>query len=226
MEIKKTFCGNKNSKKCIIVLHGWGGFSWYFKIVLSPFFFFFFFVFYDYTADILNPDPYKVLENFRLFKKEIGDLIYKLKKSGKEEFVIFGTSLGAFLACYFSNFFPEIKKLILNLIGSKLSETVWLGVSTKKIKQKMEESNWTFEKLRRLWQEIEPENNIPQRKNIEYLIFISKKEKTIPFRLCEEFVGQLKGKKIKVYYNKYFGHGVASYLNPLRLKKIKNFLNY
>jgi predicted esterase len=224
MKLKKTFLGNKNSKKCVIVFHGWGGNSIYFRLALKPLFKKYFFIFYDFSPDILTSHPEDLLENFRRLRQDAALLIKKLKKENYQEFYLFGTSIGAHIAMYLSNYIPEVRKVILNMIGSSCSEAVWYGMATRKIKKEMQERGITLEKLKELWQEIEPKNNIPKRRNIQYLIFISKKEKVIPFWLCQEFIEKLEKENAIIYINKYFGHTVSGFINALRLKKIKEFL--
>ncbi len=223
MELRKTFLGNKYSDKCLVVFHGWGWNSLYLKIVLRPLFKYYSFLFYDYSPDIINPDPFSVLENFRKIK---GDFLSEVNKLSQKQLILFGTSLGAFLSTYLANtpFEDNPQKLILNTIGSSVSETFWYGQATKKLKEKVIKKGFTLEDLKEIWHEIEPKNNIPKREDLKYLVFISKREKVIPFYLCEEFLRLLEGKEAEVYFNKYLGHVSASLFNTFRIKKIKGFL--
>jgi len=223
MRLRKTFLGNKNSDKCIVVLHGWGGNSLYLKIPLSPLFKYYSFLFYDYPADVLNPDPFSVLENFRKIKE---DFLNEVNKLSQKQLVLFGTSLGAFLSTYLANtpFEDNPRKLILNTIGSSITETFWFGAATRKLKEETVKKGFTLEDFKSIWHEIEPKNNIPKKPYLKYLVFISKKDKVIPFYLCEEFLRLLEGKEAKIYFNKYLGHLSASFLNTFRIKKIKRFL--
>jgi len=223
MRFRKTFLGNKNSDKCIVVLHGWGGNALYLKIPLLPLFKYYSFLFYDYSPDILNPDPFSVLENFRKVKE---DFLNEADKLSKKQLILFGTSLGAFLSTYLANtpFKDNPKKLILNTIGSSISETFWYGAATKKLKEEARKKGFTLEDFKKVWHEIEPKNNIPKKPHLKYLVFISKKEKVIPFYLCEEFLKLLEDKEAEVYFNKYLGHISASVFNTFRIKKIKRFV--
>ncbi|MCD5396132.1 MAG: alpha/beta hydrolase [Candidatus Pacebacteria bacterium] len=223
MRFKKTFLGNKNSEKLLVVFHGWGGNSFYLRLSLKPFFKNYSFLFYDYSADILNPDPFSILKNFQTIKK---DFYNQLEIFSEKKIILFGTSLGSFLSTYLANI-PQgsnLERLLLNTIGSKISETFWYGKATQKLKREMLKKGITLEDLKEMWEEIEPKNNIPQRENLRYLVFLSKKEKVIPFYLCEEFLKLLEGKPAEIYFNKYLGHLGACMFNNFRIKKIKKFL--
>ena len=223
MRIGKKYQGNRKSDKCIVVFHGWGGNSLYFRLVLSPLFYKYHFLFYDYSPDVLNSDPFLVLDNFRKIKK---DFYQEVKKFSDKQIILFGTSLGAFIALYLANLPLEDnpKKLILNTIGSSASETFWYGTATQKLKKESIKKGFSLEDFKRIWQEIEPKNNIPQKPYLKYLVFISKKEKVIPFYLCQEFLRLLNGREVEVYFNKYLSHIPAGFLNAFRIKKIKKFI--
>ena len=62
MRLRKTFLGNKNSDKCIVVLHGWGGNSLYLKIPLLPLFKYYSFLF------MITPQIFSIQTLFRYWR--------------------------------------------------------------------------------------------------------------------------------------------------------------
>jgi hypothetical protein len=203
--IEKEVHNNPNAKKTYLFIPGWKegesdikflkkkiekqGNSW---------------IHYIFEPWILSSNYKQVLKNFKYIEKEAKRDLEKFH--GKK--IIIGVSLGAVAATMIFNSNKEVDKLIELCPSYSLSEALWFGIRTQNIKKSFENQGITLKKLKELWKEIEPGNNLPLDKKKRILIFNSKCDTVIPYYGSRIFIKKIreKGLKLKVKTNSNLGH--------------------
>jgi dienelactone hydrolase len=79
-----------------------------------------------------------------------------LEEQGYEHFGVLGTSLGSCYAFLASAHDPRIRVNAFNHASTAFGDVVWAGQSTRHIRQALEETGLTQERLRALWAAISP----------------------------------------------------------------------
>lgn len=81
-----------------------------------------------------------------------------LEEQGYEHFGVLGTSLGSCYAYLASAHDPRIRVNAFNHASTSFGDVVWAGQSTRHIRQALQESNLTQERIRALWAAASPCN--------------------------------------------------------------------
>jgi len=74
---------------------------------------------------ILSPDMEKTIQSILNVKQYILRSIKRLTETGHQEVSLFGTSLGALVGLLVADASPHIKKVIFNIPGMDLAESIW-----------------------------------------------------------------------------------------------------
>lgn len=221
----------EKSKKVVFILGGWGKLGSFINTYLFfskiHQFYGFHCITYAYNHDIMTENISETVKNFNQLKHDILKRIKILKGQGKTEFSIFGVSLGTVLALMAANEDQSIKKIILNLPGSSLTETVWGWSKIEDgFKEKLVNRGISLIQLKQTWSSLEPVNNLNKITNREFLIYMAKQDKTIPFYQGQLLTKEIKNnnKVVKTVINQYFSHSLSALLNFLNFKIYVNFL--
>jgi len=177
---------------------------------------------YAFSPKILSVNHRLTLKCFRQIKKEIKQNINQLKKKYKfKKIKILGISLGCVNACMIANDNKNISELSLILPGHCLAESMWQGLSTKKLRQQYEEEGVTLPQLKKYWKELAPENNIAKLSAKKIYVHLSQADAVIPY-YCGKILKDKLNKKYKIIYkeNKHLGHYLTAVLFHLLPKKL------
>src|SRR3990167_3185750 len=114
------------NKKIIFMVCGWPGKIWHYYLTakilaLNGYQS----VIYEYDDDILSSSITDTIRNITSVKNDILKMIDVLKQKGCKDFSIFGTSFGTIISFMVANNSSQVTKVIINLSGSDLAETVW-----------------------------------------------------------------------------------------------------
>lgn len=145
--------------------------------------------------------------------------------------VIFGTSLGGYLATMVANKEPQIKKVILNGVGSEVAETVWGWDKTRppfnKFKKVLVEVHETLDKLRDDIYGISPEHNLDSFTGKDVLQFTIEHDEVIPYKFQSALSPLLEkhAQSLTVVKNSTGGHIRGCFTNMLNIKAVSKFVN-
>ncbi|MFA5952974.1 MAG: YqiA/YcfP family alpha/beta fold hydrolase [Candidatus Pacearchaeota archaeon] len=172
------------------------------------------YIFYQLSKDILSSRANQVKE----YMKEIKNKIIKDLKNTKNEKIIIGTSLGGIPSFMITNEL-RVNKLILLMPSDSLAQGVWEGLRTQNIKKSFIKQGIKLKKLKILWKELEPQNNLKNLEKTKIIIFNSKSDLIIPYKRSYNLIKEMHKKRIypKVYTNKNIGH----YLTALKFYNSK-----
>jgi esterase/lipase len=218
----------KNNQKVIFLLSGWGNKQIFFwpiaKFLQSKGFYC---ITLAFDKNFFSWDIKKTVKNFAFAKETILKEIKILKKQGYKQFYIFGTSLGSVLSIMIANNSKDVSKVILNLIGDDLAEIIWTwNKAVPGFKKELIKNKITKKIVKEMWKELSPVNNLTNLKSKRFLIFLSKKDKIIPYEFGQRFLREMKKKELgfELYENNHLGHfGTATY-NLLRSRTYLDFL--
>lgn len=160
------------------------------------------YIYYQYSEDLINPNPELTRKYFNKLISEILNDIKKIqnKERGKE-FYIFAQSLGGLFAMIIADKI-DIKKVSLICPGDNLAECFWSGVATKSIKQKMQKSGIKKNELKKIWLKISPDFYFKKRsKKTKFYIELSKKDNVIPYKNGRNLIKLLKKEGINFDIN-------------------------
>lgn len=219
--------GRKN-KKVIFLLTGWGTKMWMF----TPFaqilaFNGYYCITYTYDKEILSPQTADTVNKIKSVSKSILDKIEELKANGFRDFYIFGTSLGSTIALMVANKSKDISKVVLNTTGSDIAETVWgWDRFNSSFKNSLISQGFTLSKLKNEWKDISPENNINNLKNKSLLIYLSRKDEVIPYKLGKKLADQFKERNYQytLVINNNFNHIFTGFYNLVNISVYLSFL--
>jgi hypothetical protein len=199
MEIKKETKGTEK-EKIVILIPYWSSYGTKessfdrIKKLIPPDFGY---IYYYFTKDLLNSDPFLTKKYFNQFLSIISENIKKLKKSKKREFFIYAQSLGGLFAMIVSDR-EDIKKCILINPGDNLAESFWNGTATQVLKKQMTKKGITLTKLKKNWETISPDFYFKEKaKKTKFFIKLSMNDKIIPIKNGKSLIELLKSKKIK-----------------------------
>lgn len=205
--IKKYVRLNK-SKRLYIILPGWHESVWLNnklknRILRKGYSY----LGYSFKPEILSTN-WKLTE--RTFKDLGGKISLEIKKHGKKfpEIILVGISLNSVSATMIANIRMEVSKLVLVSPGHSLSESLWYGIRTKKIKEEFIRNGISLRELNGFWRDLAPENNINNLGCKEILVYLSKADKIVPYWCGKKLANKMRKKKLnlKVIENKYLGH--------------------
>lgn len=170
---------------------------------------------YFFPRQILSTDVYKTVKIFNFIKDQIRADIIKLKAEHLfKKIDIIAPSIGVVSACLVANNNSDISNLFFVVPGSCLASSLWDGIRTKKLKDNYKRQGISREKLKNIWKDIAPKNNVNALNNKSIFITISKSDKVIPYNYGKEFAKLLEElyPDNLVEENFYLGH----YLTVLR----------
>lgn len=206
--IKKEYGGNKESKRIYIILGGWHEIHWLSDIlkkkILNRKYSY---LHYKIKPEILSAKAGLTYKSFESIKKKVIADIKKIKDKFSEIIVI-GTSLHAISAPMIVNNCKEIDKIILVCPGHCLAESLWNGVRTQNLKDAFVKKGINLKKLKQIWKDLAPENNINKMNGKEVVIYNSKSDKVIPYWCGNRLIKKMRKIGINpiVNTNKYLGH--------------------
>ncbi|MFA6017475.1 MAG: prolyl oligopeptidase family serine peptidase [Patescibacteria group bacterium] len=224
---KKVF--GSNNRKIVFILTGWKTKIWHFGFVAnilkrngfqS--------IVYEYDKKILSSNTKETVKYLNEVKLDVINTINILKKRGIKDFNLFGTSLGTMLSLMVSDEIKDIKKIILNLTGADLAEIVWSWdkVSDTMIKRNLIKQKINLNKLKQLWYDLAPINNLKMIGNQKLLIYLSETDEIIPYLQGTKLTNKLQQMNInfKLFTNNRSNHFFSGLINLLNYKKYLNFL--
>lgn len=227
MSVFRTQSFSSKNKRVVFLLPGWHIKAWMFwafakTLELNGFHC----ILYEYDSAVLSPNTKKTVDCLTLVRDDILLKIKNLKKSGYSDFAIFGTSLGSIIALMVANKSTAINRVVLNLVGSDIAETVWSW--DKKIpyfKKALLEQDYTLNKLQIAWEQISPINNIDNLKSKKLLIYLAKNDEIIPIDLGLKLVKALQDKKYT--YQLIINHGLKHFFaGTYNLVKARDYLTF
>lgn len=141
----------------------------------------------------------------RISKKDLEKLS---KENGIDRFVMVGLSLSCVFAMMISNHNKLISDIILVAPGNSLSESLWSGLRTVRVKRAMRRNGVTLKFLKKYWLELAPEHYVEGVKDKKIKIILSKHDLIIPYRFGKKLADEIKGiiPDAEVIENKFFGH--------------------
>jgi hypothetical protein len=224
---------NKN-KKVIFILGGWGN-SLVLYLPLIKLFnsYGYYCIFYSFKKSCFTWEVVNTVNNFKTIKASVLNEITRLKKENYSSFSIFGTSLGSALAIFIANSSKDIARIILNLVGDDIAEIAWSWNVNRlwrlrfaSFKKELIKKNMTRKKVKEIWQEIAPINNLTNFKNKKILVYLAKKDKIIPYGCGQKLIKEFKDRKLSFILceNNFFGHLSSAIYNLIRFNIYLNFL--
>lgn len=177
-----------------------------------------------YDNGVFSPNVSKTVKSLLSIKNDILEWISNLKKNGYNEF---GGSLGSLIAVLVANESEDISKLILNTAGSDPAENMWVSDITKgKFKAEIIKQGYTLEKLQKAWKPISPIHNLDKLKNKKILVYLSKRDRVIPFPVGMKLIQAFEKKQYKyqLIVNPRLGHMYTSLYNSVRANVYLDFL--
>lgn len=219
----------KNNKKVIFFLIGWKGkIGQHFPIALFLMLKGYRVIIYEYSNEILSPDVEQTVKNCNKVRDDVLRQIKELETEGVKSFCLFGNSMGTILSLMIANSSPKsISKIILNLVGADLAETVWTWDKVKRLewfKRDLLKQKIDLEQLKKAWKTLSPINNIQNLHNIPLLIYVSQKDELIPFQQSQKITEELsKVTEAQVIFNNN-NHMGGLILNLLRAGTYLKFL--
>ncbi|KKP87231.1 MAG: hypothetical protein UR89_C0004G0020 [Candidatus Roizmanbacteria bacterium GW2011_GWA2_35_8] len=225
---KKIF--GKQNNKIIFLICGWPGKIWHYyftaKILEINGYRS---IVYEYDDNILTSSIKDTIKNTNIVKQEILNQINKFKKQGLQDFSIFGTSYGSIITFMIVNQSKDISKIIINLTGFDLAETVWTWNKGKDslVKNGIVEQNISLKSLKEKWRELSPINNSNKLEKAKILFYLAKKDEVIPYKLQTKLLEKLKkiNHRIQIYTDRKLNHLFSALLNLLWYKRYAKFLN-
>jgi esterase/lipase len=198
----KTYSFGSKNKHLLLFFAGWHfGLITFFPILFLLSRKGFHVIFYEYEDNILSSDIQKTKNNLLFVRDEALKSLDKIKNN-YEQISIFGVSLGAVIGLLIANKTPDVKKVILNITGASMSETIWSWDNVFKfLKQSLIKKGITLEILQSEWQEIEPINNIDNLQGKELLIYATKSDEVIPHNQTQILLQALDQKQISYEYH-------------------------
>jgi len=209
------------SDTAIFFYHGWGGSEMHYSYLVKRLDSYNR-VLFNYPRCIISGEPKDTIHYYDEILKKTKEAVTRLKRQGVKKFYLHGTSLGAFISVYVANNIG-FEKLILNAGGSSLSETFWTCISMRPEKRVAIERGYTLKEIKKSWRNLEPYNNLTNIKNKTILMYISKTDMLVSFKLQKELLDKLK-KNNTVAVKKYkLGHYYTALRSVLDYKTAKRF---
>lgn len=193
-----------DQEKIIIIINAWSKSRWVYKLIARGISKNFGYMQYFLPMNILTADVDLTREKFHLFVQKVMNDIQELTAKKEREIYVVGQSLGTNLAMMLVDQI-NVKKVVLTVPGVNLPEALWAGVSTQFIRRKMEKQGIDLIQLKKRWADISPDYYFKKfGLKPEYLIRLSKIDRTIPYTNGLRLVELMKSKKIKVKVEETF----------------------
>ena len=206
--IRKEYRETKGSKRVYIILGGWHENHWLSDVLkrktLKKGYSF---LHYKIKPEILSAKVGLTYKAFMGIKKKVIADIKKIKNKFSE-IIFIGTSLHAISAPMIVNNCKEVNKIILVCPGHCLAESLWNGIRTQNLKEDFIKQGITLKKLKKIWKDLAPENNINKMGGKEIVIYNSQSDEVIPYWCGNRLVKKMRKIGINpiVKTNKYLGH--------------------
>lgn len=179
---------------------------------------------YEYKNNVLAPDIEVTLQNAQAILKDSMQKISENKSA--TQIATFGTSYGTLIACLVAKKSPRVNKVILNLAGDWLGDTVWNWNKTNKdFKDELVKLGMTEVKLHSAWETISSAYEAEKLKDKQVLLYVAKNDRVIPYDRGISLAKELKkgGAKVTLKTSR-FGHMVSIILNLARAQTYLDFL--
>lgn len=177
-----------------------------------------------YYSDIFGKSIQEFSNNVQTLVTEALKLTNK--KAKRNEFILFGTSMGSFIALNILNLSPNIKKSVINLCGDDF--TLILTSWKKQFNNFKDEyfMNMKKSQIKTLISDLSPENNIDKLKDKKILYFMAEKDNIIPFKNQKGLLKKIKESNIEVttIINDHHGHVASEAINIFKFNTYLNFL--
>lgn len=178
------------------------------------------------SKDILSPDMEKTIKSILGVKKRILNSIKQLTETGHQEISLFGTSLGALVGLLVADVSPQINKVIFNIPGMDLAESIWGwdGVLSE-FRSEIVQKYHTCDALREKISPINTINSFAQLQGKDLLFYLSAKDKialSSPSRLKSYLESH--NYQFEIVVNKHFGHAITGFFNLFNAPHYLNFL--
>jgi dienelactone hydrolase len=120
-----------------------------------------------------------------------------LESKGFQRLGIVGTSLGSAYACLVSAHDERISVNVFNHCSTYVADVVWVGLSTKHIRQSLEK-HLDLERLRRVWMAVSPVNYMEKfaAKKQKSLFIYTAYDTTFPPELSREIVAKVREREM------------------------------
>lgn len=219
----------KENKKVIFLLAGWGNTIKDFSPVSSILSLFgYHCITYAYDPSILNPHVDETIAHVFAIRDIILKDIQYVTAKGKIPFAIFGTSLGTVIALLVAGKSKSIKKVILNLSGATIGDSIWGWGDTMfpEFHESFRKNNITLFKLRKKWRPINPIESIHSLKKKDILLYVAKKDDIIPYSQAKMLIREMKRKNISftLHANYYLNHYWSAFANLFYFPRYIRFL--
>lgn len=219
----------EDNKKVIFLLSGWGNsikLYWLFSKILKLYGYHV--ITYIYDKEILSSNIDNTVKNFLVVRDTVLQKIDELKKKKYTSFYLFGTSLGTALSLMVANESSDISKIILNMTGADLVETVW-GWGDKlnpELHKGFQKQKITLSELRNHWKQLNPINNIENLRDRKLLVYLAEHDDVIPYQQGLQLLTEFKKRKYSysLRVSKKLRHVSAAAINLLHWKIYIDFL--
>lgn len=219
----------KNNSRVIIVFGDWGAKQyqlWLLGQLLAS---------YKFKAMIVTWDPAVFSSNaemtttrFEEITSEVLKTIRYLPKREQKQVSVFGIGLGTIPAFMVANQSFEVKKIIANITCSDLAETVWTWKkeTNNELKKNLLKQKMTLQRLKDLWFDLSPINNIDRLNGKKVLLYLAKFDEVFPFSQQEQFLNALYDQEIETnaIINTRHNHTISALINLLRFDTYIHFL--
>lgn len=163
---------------------------------------------YIFNPKILSDDAGQTKKYFQEIKNKVVKDINSLDKKYKfKKIVITGISLGCVNASMVANSCKKINEIYLFDPGNCLAESMWKGKNTQNLRKSYEKQGIDLKKLKKLWEDLAPENNLDNFKGKKVHVFLAKKDEIIPYSTGKKLVEEMKKLKEKFTLKVDIHHG-------------------
>ncbi len=164
---------------------------------------------YIFNPKILSENSKKTVELFNEIKNKVLEDIEKAYRKYKfKKIILTGMSLGCVNALMIANNSPRIKEIYLFDPGNCLAESMWNGIRTQNLKKAYEKQGTDLKKLKYLWKNLAPENNLNKLKYKKIHVFLAKEDGVIPYSTGRKLIEKMK--KLHLDFNlkidRHHGH--------------------
>ena len=173
---------------------------------------------FDFEPLIVHKrDPDTWLNVIEAVVKTVREIVNDLKQSGINDFSVFGFSMGTLPAIKSAATIPEIQKAVIMLTYGSVAENVWSWWFIRPAKIRALKLGYTMTSLDKKLAPLTPVANAPKLKGKKLLLYISHKDKIIPYEQASQFKDALEsaGVDFTLIENKRFGHNLSG-LNNFR----------
>lgn len=215
------------NKRVIYLIGGWGiSQSAMFPVSKLLEFAGFYCITITLSRAILSPDMEKTVQSILHVKRRILRSIKGLIKAGHQEISLFGTSLGALVGLLVVDASPQINKVIFNIPGMDLAESIWGwdGVLSE-FRSKVAQEYHTCEALKNTVLPISIVNCFSRLQGKDLLFYLSAKDKvalsdsSVLRSTLESYNYQF-----EIVVNAYFGHAITGFINLFNASHYLKFL--